>query len=534
MNNSFFPWGYNPIRPGYAQSNNGTTREEQLNSYSRLQGQSLSAPSLQVTSAHDDKVSFFSSGIKAFLAHITEGKQNQVLYYPACGTHACKSSELPSSITKVVYLDPDQNSIETLRRAGLENLYQESAKDFTLEDKDSFADIVLLNNHHGFNLKDIYKQIKPGGLVITSNGWNQDASQIYLEQIPGLKLKEVLSFSEGRVVPVPGNKITWEPRLEANRISLTAKVQDSDASINSDELFFVFEKANSEYQEPISYSDNSSSANMLPNLLYFATHSNPTLESLYTSSTGGASLNQDTHRNDFILTEDEVNNLYSNIPSSIRNLSDCKEVKLNFAKKIFVPKYDQEGRLIPGADLRTLEEFPMDSDHPSKFYVGLYSEQNKAIYMSGIPPQIESIQFDAKVRKNYQAYVFLHEFFHSVINKYIDDPTTVDSVSFQGTDGKTFTLNDWLREAREILERDSSPFTNYLKIYEANIKNNEANIENNKKKDSYNLALKEYLCESFALYMGVNLPNPNETDDTTHKLVKHIEKLTKSETLMHN
>jgi hypothetical protein len=525
MNNSFFPWGYNPIRPGYAQSNNGTTREEQLNSYSRLQGQSLSAPSLQVTSAHDDKVSFFSSGIKAFLAHITEGKQNQVLYYPACGTHACKSSELPSSITKVVYLDPDQNSIETLRRAGLENLYQESAKDFTLEDKDSFADIVLLNNHYGFNLKDIYKQIKPGGLVITSNGWNQDASQIYLEQIPGLKLKEVLSFSEGRVVSIPGNKITWEPGLEANRISLTAKVQDSDASINSDELFFVFEKANSEYQEPISYSDNSSSANMMPNLLYFATHSNPTLESLYASSRGDARLKQDTQRNEFILTEDEVNHLYNNIPPSIRNLSDCNLVDFSYAKKIFVPKYNSEGSLGSGAELRTLEEFPMGSDHPSKFYVGLYSSPK--IFMSGIPPQIESIQFDAKVRKNYQAYVFLHEFFHSVINKYIDNPTTVDSVSFQGTDGRTFTLDDWLREAREILKQDSRPFTNYLKIYEANIKNNEA-------KDSYNLALKEYLCEAFALYMGVNLPNPNETDDTRPELVKHIEKLTKSVTPMHN
>jgi len=34
--------------------------------------------------------------------------------------------------------------------------------------------------------------------------------------------------------------------------------------------------------------------------------------------------------------------------------------------------------------------------------------------------------------------------------------------------------------------------------------------------------------------MGVNLPNPNETDNTRPELVNHIEKLTKSVTLMHN
>jgi len=233
---------------------------------------------------------------------------------------------------------------------------------------------------------------------------------------------------------------------------------------------------------------------------------------------------------EFVLSTEEIENLYSNIPSTIRDLSELNQISFQFTDKVFVPNFNDDGTQNKQKPVVLIanNDFPNTEIHPSKFYVGLYSSPDNSentIYMSAIPDNISDINFDKDTRKKYQAYVFLHEFFHSVINQFIDDDEKAKQKILSTSDTESYSMYQWIEDAKKIIHENPDAFTQYLKIHENDLSTSFDNSP------EYKLALKEYLCEAFALYMGVDLPDPSRTYDDENlvsQLKEHFEKLNHS------
>lgn len=466
------------------------------------------------------------------LGQITKDDQGLTMYYPACGEDFFEPHLLPQAISTIIYLDNNQNSLNVLKKNRIGNLHCADAKGFKYMGKDKFADIVLLSNNHGFTLTDIYEQINENGYVIADNVWNSNASDIYLQQIPGLELQAVwFTKDDGSLIKIDPQNLTWKPKPRINSITLSAFATIDGTETNIDRGFFVYKKSAQEYQPIKSYHPKTSIYNMLPSLMHFSVTENDALVNLYTNP---SSTNIETkpkivghHGKEFVLSREEIENLYSNIPSTIRDLSELNQISFQFTDKVFVPNFNDDGTQNKQKPVVLIanNDFPNTEIHPSKFYVGLYSSPDNSentIYMSAIPDNISDINFDKDTRKKYQAYVFLHEFFHSVINQFIDDDEKAKQKILSTSDTESYSMYQWIEDAKKIIHENPDAFTQYLKIHENDLSTSFDNSP------EYKLALKEYLCEAFALYMGVDLPAPSRTYDDEKldsKLKAHFEKL---------
>lgn len=85
-----------------------------------------------------------------------------LIYYPCCGTDASLTKVFPGS--RIVFVDMDHDTVETLKKAGLE-VYEESAAEFKL---DMASDIVCIQNPQ-IPADQLVKNLKQKGYVVCNN-----------------------------------------------------------------------------------------------------------------------------------------------------------------------------------------------------------------------------------------------------------------------------------------------------------------------------------------------------------------------------
>lgn len=182
-----------------------------------------------------------NSALKSFINHLNLQGNNMLIYYPGSDKHIVPVTGFAAG-TKVIYVDPNEASMRQLRDQQL-LAHANTAQTFDLQNNNyGLADLTIYLNPNGFSHKDIENQIRPGGYLITSNGWNKTASHIATDKDSGFTLRYIIPANqesgELEIIDAQNSTITWKP----NQLGGTnAEIEGWDTNyLNNDDCYYVF------------------------------------------------------------------------------------------------------------------------------------------------------------------------------------------------------------------------------------------------------------------------------------------------------
>ena len=204
------------------------------------------------------------------------------------------------------------------------------------------------------------------------------------------------------------------------------------------------------------------------------------------------------------LTPVEVATVLSCLPASLCTLSRLHTVSYEFANKVAVPDFGEDGAFRGCKEMVPLAEFPRAGDHPSRLLMGCAGLNGEAIYLTGLP---ECVSCNRKAGWFYQLHVFLHEFFH----------TCELSRRKQGERDKVvlcgehydFTLQTWWNRWERLFFQKVEPrfVSRYAGTFAEDINEKITPETWEAREEKLEVALAEQMCESFVAYILGVAPN---------------------------
>lgn len=208
-----------------------------------------------------------------------------------------------------------------------------------------------------------------------------------------------------------------------------------------------------------------------------------------------------THDYTLQLAPEEAIELLSHLPAEILKISGLTELNYQYQRFVPIPKFNTEGFFEGCEGLVSADIFPKETSedgsvveyHPSRILIG--NEYQGVIRPSYLP---STVCDDPEAVKMYQIHVLLHEFFHTIEERFRSNEAA-EKLVMHLPDGTATTFGAWRRRFIETQITEEPGYTSsYAKTYSDKIKKG-VNLEE--------YAVAEQLCETFVAFILDRAPN---------------------------
>ncbi len=191
----------------------------------------------------------------------------------------------------------------------------------------------------------------------------------------------------------------------------------------------------------------------------------------------------------------------SRLPKGLAKISGLKEINYQYQKLVPIPNYGPDGFLARPPCLETvpLDQFPAEKYHPTRVLIG--NSYKGTISPSPVPATVSK---DPRAIRNYQVHVFLHEFMHTIEERFRSNQRG-PGLLMAFPDGTVTSFGRW-RSAflGSMLDVEPQFTSDYASSYSDRI---------TKGMDQSDIALAEQICETFAAYMLDIAPSAASKDE---------------------